>query len=108
MSTKVLIDLNSGTLNVYDMALMNYKKRILESRPILLALFNGGGGKMILYDPSGVQREAPPVPFAYRSLKAVAHVPLGVYAAFIDTQSDEGALGLQALERLDAAASKPS
>src|SRR5260370_24928531 len=41
--------------------------------PIILALFSGAGGRMILYRPGKPAEEAPSVPVVYQVMKSAAH-----------------------------------
>jgi hypothetical protein len=47
--------------------------------PIILALFTGQGGQMILYRPGRDPEVAPPVPVAYQLAKSVGHSTMAIY-----------------------------
>jgi hypothetical protein len=43
---------------------------------VIFALFNGAGGRFILYKPGAAPVEAPPVPVVYQLLKSVGHATM--------------------------------
>ena len=47
--------------------------------PIILALFSGQGGQMILYRPGQAPEVAPPVPIVYQLAKSVGHSTMAIY-----------------------------
>ncbi|WP_343951930.1 hypothetical protein [Nonomuraea longicatena] len=65
--------------DIYGEALAAAKHRLLASTPLVLALFTGAGGRMMLYRPGHPTVEAPTVPITYQSLKAVSHSCLAVF-----------------------------
>ena len=59
--------------DLYGDAAKTFTKNILAQHPVILALFSGAGGRMILYRPGEAPLEAPSVPIAYQLMKSVAH-----------------------------------
>ncbi|MER8236999.1 hypothetical protein [Streptomyces sp. NPDC094049] len=55
------------------------RERLLGSAPVLLALFDGTGGRMLLHTPDGRVARAAPVPVVYQRLKGLAHAPVAVF-----------------------------
>ncbi|AKA01253.1 hypothetical protein SAZ_00900 [Streptomyces noursei ZPM] len=76
---QAMLDLNGAMTDVYGVALAAYRGRMLATTPVILALFDGAGGRMLLYRPGCPAVEAPTVPIAYQYLKAVAHSTVAVY-----------------------------
>jgi hypothetical protein len=72
-ATKDVLALNSTMFELYDSAGMVFRKNILAQHPVILALFNGAGGRFILYRPNMPPLEAPSVPITYQLLKSVGH-----------------------------------
>jgi hypothetical protein len=71
--------LNGAMMGIYENSLAKYKKSMREHVPIILALFSGGGGRMILYRPGQEPLEAEPVPKIYALTKSVAHSSMATY-----------------------------
>ncbi|MEU8764649.1 hypothetical protein [Streptomyces sp. NPDC048659] len=76
---RAFLDLNGAMTDVYAAALAAHRERMLATTPIVLALFDGGGGRMLLHRPGRPTEAAPPVPVAYQYLKAVAHSAVAVH-----------------------------
>ncbi|MFJ8045999.1 hypothetical protein ACIRBX_36355 [Kitasatospora sp. NPDC096147] len=55
------------------------RERLLASTPVILALFDGTGGRLLLHTPGCPPTEAPPVPDSYRWLKDLAHAPVALF-----------------------------
>ena len=65
-----LLALNVGMFSLYDNAQITFKQEFLAEHPLIISLFSGSGGKMILYRPGKAPEEAPPVPQVYQYLKS--------------------------------------
>jgi hypothetical protein len=74
-----VLTLNSSMMAFYDQTLEKYKQNMRDRVPIILALFSGQGGNMILYRPGHEPLVAEPVPIIYQLAKAVAHSSMAIY-----------------------------
>jgi hypothetical protein len=86
-----VLALNTGMFELYGDAGRLVQGSILAQHPVILALFSGAGGRMILYRPGQAALEGPPVPEVYQLLKSVGHsvMVLGVVAGpHIDKPGD--------------------
>jgi hypothetical protein len=72
-ATANVLALNTSMFELYDAAGQTFTKNILATRPVILALFSGGGGNFTLYRPGEPPLEAPAVPIVYQVLKSVGH-----------------------------------
>ena len=70
------IEHNTGMFELYGDAARVFKKNILAKHPVILALFSGAGGRLLLYRPGHSRIEAPPVPEVYQLLKSVGHATM--------------------------------
>jgi hypothetical protein len=73
IATKDVLALNSGMFELYGGAARIFQNNILSQHPVILGLFSGAGGKLILYRPGMAPVEAPQVPVVYQLLKSVGH-----------------------------------
>lgn len=74
-----VLTLNSSMMTLYDETLEKYKQNMRKRVPIILALFSGQGGNMILYRPGHEPEVAPPVPIVYQLAKSVGHSSMAIY-----------------------------
>jgi hypothetical protein len=74
-----VLTLNSAMMTLYDETLEKYKRNMRNRVPIILALFTGQGGNMILYRPGHEPEVAPPVPVVYQLAKSVGHSSMAIY-----------------------------
>jgi hypothetical protein len=51
IATKDMLALNTGMFELYGDAAKIFQKNILSKHPVILGLFSGAGGRMILYRP---------------------------------------------------------
>jgi hypothetical protein len=72
-ATKDMLALNTGMFELYGDAAQILQKNILGKHPVILGLFSGAGGRLILYRPGVAPLEAPQVPIVYQLLKSVSH-----------------------------------
>jgi hypothetical protein len=95
-ATKNIVALNNMMFELYGDAAAVFKKNILSKHPVILGLFSGAGGKLILYRPGKPPLEAPQVPVGYQLLKSVGHSTMaltqvvGPYLDNPDNQSWRG------------------
>src|SRR5947209_2468003 len=74
-----VLALNSSMMRFYEGSLTKFKQNMRDRVPIILALFTGQGGQMILYRPGRGPEVAPPVPLVYQLAKSVGHSTMAVY-----------------------------
>lgn len=74
-----VLALNTSMLSLYDASLAKSMQNIRDQVPIILALFTGEGGQMILYPPGEPPEVAPPVPLLYQLAKSVGHSTMAIY-----------------------------
>jgi len=79
VAEQAVLALNSSMMTLYDETLEKYKKNLRDRAPIILALFTGQGGNMILYRPGEQPLVAPPVPIIYQLAKSVGHSSMAIY-----------------------------
>jgi hypothetical protein len=68
-----MLALNTGMFELYGDAARIFQSNILSKHPVILGLFSGAGGRMILYRPGMAPIDAPQVPVVYQLLKSVGH-----------------------------------
>ena len=59
LATKNVLQLNISMFGLYDNAGRVFRKNILDRHPLILALFTGAGGRMILYKPGPAASRRP-------------------------------------------------
>jgi len=79
VAEQAVLALNSSMMRLYDDTLEKYKQNMLDRVPIILALFSGAGGQMILYRPGHAPEVAPSVPIVYQLAKSVGHSSMAIY-----------------------------
>jgi hypothetical protein len=83
-----VLALNASMMNLYDESLDTFKRNMRDSVPIIVALFSGQGGQMILYPPGQPPEVAPPVPITYQIAKSVGHSSMAIYEVVSPYLSD--------------------
>lgn len=78
LSTKNVLQLNISMFSHYANAGRTFRQNILANHPIILGLFSGGGGRMILYRPGQAPIDGPPVPRKYQTMKSLGHSTMAV------------------------------
>lgn len=73
-----VLELDVGMFRLYDQALGDFQKQFLSTHPLILGLFSGEGGKMILYRPGKEAEQAPSVPVIYQILKSTGHSTMAI------------------------------
>jgi hypothetical protein len=79
VAEQAVLALNSSMLTLYDQSLTKFQQNLRDQAPILLALFTGQGGQMILYRPGQPPEFAPSVPIVYQLAKSVGHSTMAIY-----------------------------
>jgi hypothetical protein len=76
---KAALALDASMLAIYDNALAVYKRGLLGKRAVIIALFTGGGGSMMLYAPGKPPLTAPQPPLGYQIAKSISHSAMAIY-----------------------------
>jgi hypothetical protein len=74
-----VLALNESMLQLYETSLTKFIQNMRDQVPIILALFSGQGGQMILYRPGQAPEVAPTVPLVYQLAKSVGHSSMAIY-----------------------------
>ena len=119
IATKDMLALNTGMFELYGDAGKIFQANILAKHPVILGLFSGAGGRMVLYRPGMPPLDGPPVPVVYQLLKSVGHSTMAlaeVVGPFVDNPDDKSWRGSMlayrsrmqsALDGLDVAPMEP-
>jgi hypothetical protein len=83
-----VLALNASMMGLYDTSLETFKQNMRDQVPIIVALFSGQGGQMILYRPGQAPEVAPPVPLVYQLAKSVGHSTMAIYEVVSPYLSD--------------------
>ena len=59
IATKDVLALNTGMFELYGDAAKIFQKNVLDKHPVILGLFSGAGGRLILYQPGKAPIDAP-------------------------------------------------
>jgi hypothetical protein len=97
-----VLALNTAMFGLYDDSANVFRKNLLSQHPVILALFSGAGGRLILYRPGMAPVEAPSVPGVYQLLKSVGHSTMVLPVAagpHIDKPADQSWRGPMAAFR---------
>jgi hypothetical protein len=78
LATRDVLQLNTSMFALYDNAAKIFQGNILARHPMILALFSGAGGRMILYRPGKPPEEAPSVPMVYQIMKSTGHSTMAI------------------------------
>jgi hypothetical protein len=103
IGTKNVLQLNTTMFELYGDAGQIFKKNILANHPVILGLFNGAGGRFILYRPGMPPLDAPQVPIDYQLMKSVGHstMALGeVVVPYLNSPNDKSWRGSMASYRV--------
>src|SRR3981189_1400926 len=66
IAPKDMLELNTRMFDLYAAARKSFQKTILRQHRVILCLFWGAGGRMILYRPGMAPMDAPQVPIVYQ------------------------------------------
>lgn len=92
VATRNVLQLNTSMFALYENAGNTFRRNILARHPVILALFSGAGGRMILYRPGQGPTEAPPVPKVYQVMKSLRHSTMAVSEVvlpYVDNAGDK-------------------
>jgi hypothetical protein len=79
VAEQAVLALNSSMMTLYEHSLTLFNRNLRDRVPIILALFTGQGGQMILYRPGRAPEVAPPVPIVYQLAKSIGHSTMALY-----------------------------
>jgi hypothetical protein len=91
VATQNVLALNRAMFELYGDAAKTFAANLRARHPIILALFSGSGGRLILYRPGQAPLEAPPVPMVYQLMKSAGHSAMAVSEVvlpYVDNRSD--------------------
>jgi hypothetical protein len=92
VASKNVLALNTAMFELYGDAGKIFQQNILNQHPVILALFSGAGGRMMLYRPGKPPVDAPQVPMVYQLLKSVGHSTMAlaeVVGPYVDNADDK-------------------
>jgi hypothetical protein len=92
IAAKNVLTLNTSMFQLYGDAGAMFKKNFLAKHPLILALFSGAGGRLILYRPGLAPLEAVSVPGVYQMLKSVGHSTMAlaeIVMPYLDNAADQ-------------------
>jgi hypothetical protein len=92
LATKNVLQLNTSMFALYDNAGRAFTRNILDRHPVILALFTGAGGRMILYRPGQPPVDATGVPRRYQVQKSLGHSTMAiseVVMPYVDNAADK-------------------
>ena len=92
LATRDVLQLNVSMFSLYENAGATFRRNILGKHPVILALFSGSGGRMILYRPGQSPTEAPSVPKVYQVMKSLGHSTMAVSEVvlpYVDSPNDK-------------------
>ena len=89
ISTRDVLQLDVGMFSLYDRASTIYRRNILAKHPIILAMFTGEGGRMMLYRPGQAPIDAPKVPKVYQILKSTGHSTMALSQVVIPSVNNK-------------------
>jgi hypothetical protein len=75
---KNILALNNAMFDLYEDAGRIFRQNLLDHHPVILALFSGAGGHLILYRPGQPPLDAPSVPIQYQLLKSIGHSTMAI------------------------------
>ena len=78
LATRDVLQLNTSMFSLYEAAAKIFQGNIMDRHPIILALFSGAGGRMILYRPGKPPEAAPSVPIVYQVMKSTGHSTMAI------------------------------
>jgi hypothetical protein len=79
VATRNVLQLNTSMFSLYDNASKVFRANFLAKHPVILALFSGAGGRMILYRPGQPPIEALPVPYLDNAADKSWQAPMRTY-----------------------------
>lgn len=90
LATRNVLQLNTTMFSLYENAGMAFRRNILAQHPVILALFSGAGGRMILYRPGQPPLDAPAVPKVYQVMKSLGHSTMAISEVVLPYMDNPG------------------
>ncbi len=97
-----VLTLDLAMFGYYDDALALYQKHLLAQHPVIMALFSGAGGKLILYRPGQPPLNAQPVPVVYQLLKSTGHSTMALFeiaGPHLNNPADQSWIAMMQVDR---------
>ena len=88
VAEQAVLALNASMMGLYDASLETFKQNMRDQVPIIVALFSGQGGQMILCRPGQAPEVSPPVPLVYQLAKSVGNSTMAIYEVVSPYLSD--------------------
>ena len=79
VAERAMLALNASMMGIYDESLQKFTANIRQHSPIILSMFTGQGGRMMLFRPGREPEIAPGVPITYQVFKSAGHSTLAIY-----------------------------
>lgn len=73
LAERNLLALDGAMQSIYAQAMQSYRATLRATHPILLGLFDEGGGTLMVYPPGAEPVTVPRPPLVYQLVKSVAH-----------------------------------
>jgi len=92
VANRNILALNTAMFELYGDAARVFQQNILNRHPVILGMFSGAGGRLILYRPGQAPLEASQVPAVYQLLKSLGHSTLAmtqVVAPYLDNAANQ-------------------
>ena len=92
IATGNVLRLNDTKFSLYAKSARVFRENILGRHPVILALFSGSGGRMILYRPGQAPTDAPSVPEVYQVMKSLGHSTMAISVVvlpYVDNPADK-------------------
>jgi hypothetical protein len=79
MATENILALNTAMFPIYDRELQQFKTQLMNTYPVIVALFSTEGGRFTLYRPGHPPLTAPFPPVTYQIAKSIGHSIMATY-----------------------------
>jgi len=92
IATQDVLALNTTMFELYGSVSQVFRRNILAKHPVILGMFSGAGGRLILYRPGQPPLDAPSVPIVYQMLKSVGHATMalsGMLVPYLNDSTDQ-------------------
>lgn len=92
IANRNVLALNTAMFELYGDAARVFQRNILDRHPVILGMFSGAGGRLILYRPGQEPLEAPQVPLVYQLMKSLGHSTLAmtqIVAPYLDNPGNQ-------------------
>ncbi|MHB8461744.1 MAG: hypothetical protein ACYDA1_03770 [Vulcanimicrobiaceae bacterium] len=104
IAKKNVLALDVAMFGYYDDALSIFKTHLLSQHPVLMALFSGEGGTMLLYRPGKPTITAPSVPIVYQLLKSTGHSTMALFelsGPHLNNPADQSWISMMKVNRIE-------